>query len=114
MKIEILRKNEKYPTCIETERVLTKDDYNYAIECQVVKNDYTTNYRPQVIRKVFCCSNNSYSDCLEVFFKQQEQWRYCNNLNIRFVFDEDKKNYSEYFYGADGIGNYAKCGGKMD
>ncbi len=108
---EILRKDPKYPTCNIEEKVESIEElekYKFKIECY-----YSLDRPSRKVENVFCVGD-TYEECLERFFKKNLSWTYCNDSNIMFCKEEDKKAYREFFYGDNGISNYARMGGNMD
>lgn len=113
-KFEYIKKNPKYNDCIVEGKANSLDEFKFNIQCNITISGPKTNYKIEIDRVVYCCGE-TYEDCLEAYFIQNNKWTYCNDINIVFCNSEDQLNYKNYFYkDKDGISRYANCGGNMD
>jgi hypothetical protein len=119
MKIMILQKQIKHPDCIDEKYQPSEEDlkkakkqFAFLIKADIKENGPKFGYVSKKTGEAYCVGN-SYEECLEVFFKKQDSWKYCNEINLILPKSEDKKAFDEYFYGKGGISNYARLGGDM-
>lgn len=108
MQVSYMKMHDEYNDCIieikDANCEIISEKYKHVALCKVHQNNRETR------RIVF--AGNTREEVLNAMFIKRESWRYCNDMKL--VLDKRYEDYfNDYFYGENGLENYAKAGGNM-
>jgi len=121
MKTTILKRSTEFADCLSQENFGTYDSIELAkeslkpafcIECHINERGSKHNYRSTKVNETLIIGN-TYEECLQAYFVQQNRWTYINDINIAFNHDSDSEKFREFFYGKGGTSNAVACGQDM-
>jgi len=119
--VEVIQKNDKYNDSIisnvykdfeSLKKLINLLKPKFHIICSITICSQETNYKKIVDRKCIAVGD-TIEKCYEAIFIKKNGWKYCNDINIDIDSKVFQGEYHNYFYGEDGVGSYAKCGGDM-